>query len=73
MKKISSRKFIICGYYNKEVPKQDGGCCDFYDHDSEKCGYTDYRPSRISKRQVNRLSEREDNYRNFNQQQSEED
>lgn len=62
MKKISSRKFVICNYYNKEVPKQDGGCCDFYDHSNGKCGY---KSARISKRQINRLSEREDVYRAF--------
>jgi hypothetical protein len=69
MKKISSRKFVICGYYNKEVPKQDEGCCDFYDHSTGRCAY---KSARISKRQMNRLSEREENYNDFNQQQSEE-
>ena len=62
MKKLSSRKFIICNYYNKEVPKQEEGCCDFYDHEHGKCGY---KAARISKRHVNRLSEREDIYRAF--------
>jgi hypothetical protein len=70
MKKISSRKFVLCSYYNKEVPKQDGGCCDFYDHSTGKCSY---RSARISKRQISRLSERESDYNAFNQQQSEED
>jgi Zn ribbon nucleic-acid-binding protein len=62
MKKISSRKFVICGYYNKEVPKQAGGCCDSYNMSTGRCGY---KAARISKRQVNRLSEREEIYRAF--------
>ena len=68
MKKISSRKFVFCNYYNRDIPDDQGGCCDFYNAEEKTCEHDKYSiSSRDELLRRSRLSERDDIFSDFNE------
>ncbi len=61
MKSLSKRKFIFCSYYEKEVPHEETGCCEFYNTSNHRCDYKKYV---LSSKKMH-LSEREELYNDF--------
>lgn len=55
------KKFIFCSYYDRDIPHEGAGCCDFYNDESGKCEYGRYK---ISNRRIvsklYKLSHRDD-------------
>jgi hypothetical protein len=55
------RKFIFCSYYERDVPHEGEGCCDFYNNEKSRCEYGKYKiSSRRSTSKFYKLSRRDD-------------
>lgn len=61
---ISRRRFVLCHSQQREVPVETKeGCCEFYNASTNRCDFSKY--SHVSSHK--KLSERDEVYRKFSQ------
>jgi hypothetical protein len=56
------KRFVYCSYYDRDVPNEGSGCCDFYNDETHRCEYGKYKISsrRIRRDKFYKLSHRDD-------------